>query len=470
MNIVNIITNFFKTNRWLFTIYLLIILFSIFSRFNLSFNTPYMDEYNYLFSAKEIISGSIWDTKSYIFSSNLPLYILYVGDYFAGILGARFISLLLGFSSIYFIFITTNNLYNNKNIAFISSLLFISQSTHIFVSKFATYDSLNFFFFSLTLMLCSFYYKEDKKYYYPIFIVISFLLSVFSKYISIIYLPFLFILFFIKESKKSFIYISLTLIPIFAYLYLYMDSLTTLYNHQILSVHLNNSDIIHVLENIIITTYDKILAFLLLFFIIKKDVNDLKKDNYLLILSLPLVIYHIYSKDIISLYKHINYFLLFVIPVLSSYFYLALNFSSRKNYFYSIAILCFILFTSIFNLHKLENGYPNNSEVISIIEKIDPNSHILSEDPYMFRYLLFKKNIKPNIEDIELNNDDIVIKKILNSDFDYIYLNQSVNKGLYEKIQSYLSKKKKLIYFKEYKMNKLFSNKQDGKLYLYKKP
>lgn len=460
----------YKKNKILFFVIILLVGFGLFFRLELNFNTPYMDEYNYLFVGKNLLEGTYWNTKSYIFSSDLPFYILGLGDYFYGIAGARLINEFLALISLFLFYKATKLIYS-KEVALLASLLLFIQANFIFIGKFATYDTIALLFFNLFIFFMAkiFTTKQENNLNY-LYASSSLVLAILCKYIVIIYLPF-FVLFLLykKDSKK----ILLSLVPIITlalYFFYYKIEILELYHNQVLSVHLKNASTLNILKEIIYYSYDKLLFAI---FLIYKRENISSKNTfslYLFYASLIMVFYHLISSDYISLYKHINYFFIFVIPIIAEKLYFLLNYSSRKDYLVVNTLLVIAMLFSLNTILKIESSYPNTSKIRPIIDSISDKALILSEDPYLFRYSLFNKLDPLNIVELNFTSEETLLKQIKNNKFDYIYLNGLVNPELSKKVRAIINRKVyKLELSEAYLLSKVVSTIDSGSIELYKK-
>lgn len=197
-----------------------------------------MDEVDYLFISKVLFLGRTWVTQTYVFSSNIPFYLLGIGEKLAGLLGARVISLIFGGFSITAFYFFVRDLLEDKKEALFSTLFLASQASFIFLSKFATYDI--FCFFMLSLWSGVRFYKQDKL-SWGIFSAVAFVLAVLCKYVVIIYLPFIGGLFLLAKGKKALPLVGVVATLLLSYFLIYKTDLTILYKIQIVGSHKSNS-------------------------------------------------------------------------------------------------------------------------------------------------------------------------------------------------------------------------------------
>jgi len=106
----------------------------------------HMDEYDYLFVGKTLLSGGHWPTHSYIFGWDLNWRLLAWGDnLFGGLSGARIIAAILGALSLLGMYSFVYTLWNNNHgVALIAALLLGFEGSHLYTSALATYDIVSF--------------------------------------------------------------------------------------------------------------------------------------------------------------------------------------------------------------------------------------------------------------------------------------------------------------------------------------
>ncbi len=293
---------------------------SVWQRLQLNFNAAYVDEADYLFVGRMLWLGEPWPTHTYIFSSDLPLYLLGLGDRFGGVIGGRVISAICGLVSLYSFYRAVRLLFKEQQVALLAVLLLAIQAPHIFISKFATYDVICLAFFTTALWLFIVACMEQEKSVVLLGIgaSLTFFLAMMSKYIVLVYCPLLFVILWVVRRHVAWLFAGVVTLLSVAYVGYYRADLAVLYHNQIATAHAANATPGEILW--IAIAYLAPLGLLWVWALYRSWSQRAIACSpaflgLLLVFALPLIGYHLKSRDMISLYKHLVYGVLFLCPV-----------------------------------------------------------------------------------------------------------------------------------------------------------
>ncbi len=453
------------------------ILISLWLRFSINFNSPYIDESDYLFVGRLLLSGVEWPNQSYIFSSDLPLYLIGVADAAGGIQAARILSLITGLISLYFSYKILLGMSDDYKIALSGTLILALNPVHIFLSKFATYDIYAFTFLIISLYFLQRFLKIMNSPWLA-GALIFLIASIFSKYIILPYAAPFFLIVFLKSRKLFFISILVFLVILIGYFLFYMKELRELYLTQITGTHSAIKDPAGVIYILFYYCGLMIMA-ALVSILIKSEKSDLFGVLFMVTCSLPLPVYHLLSQNPISFFKHTIYPSAFLIPVLIPLLKtLTQRDQSVKKSLVTASALSLYCIISVFQVREMENGYPDTSGVESYLnQNVKKNDILISEDSYLLRYLFYPRlalNQLFETSHFDNNKDHVyerkdVIDAVWEGKFDYVYLNGQITpllgKLLADKV---LKNSYELVYFEKYSLSSVFTQLRSGELRIYK--
>lgn len=465
---------------------------SLWLRVQFNFNAGHMDEYDYLFVGKRLLSGATWPSYSYIFGSDLNWYVLGLGDrWLGGLSGARTVAGLFGLLSLAGVYGFVYCLWSRHITACLAVALMSLQSIQLFISRFATYDIISFAYFSLALtpLLLACTRDGRRKYIYLLVAIALMSLAITSKYIVILYLPLLAGLAFLRAPHIGLLFGIAVGVILLCYIQWHWDALQTLYRVQIQGVHgVGNGSVQY-----IVTTTLGYLGVLLVGWLVAmmwsigcrsgpaRLTPDLKKLLLLLLLALPMAVYHLNAHNMISLFKHLVYATLFLIPAVA-WLLTRLLISQKHSGLKQVLASIFIIFISVINyqqLKSMEKAYANVTPVIKLARlNLSPTATVLSEDPYLFRYL--GEGVLPQAQIKESgwldNNLDgnyeaqDVIDAIWDRKFGYVFLNDQLHPTLNKKLRKILKMKRyKPLVNETYQITDVMSRQVTGKLSLYQR-
>ncbi len=460
-------------------------------RFQFDFNTGHMDEYDYLFVGKRLLSGQTWPSYTYIFGSDLNWYLLGLGERWQGISGARMVAAGFGLLSLLGIYWLVYSLWQRHLTAFIAAALLSIQSIQLFISRFATYDIISFACFSLALapLLLACTQSSRIKYSYLLLSIVLMVLAITSKYVVVLYLPVVAGFAFFYSRRIGLLFGSAVGFILLGYVAVHWESLQVLYRVQIQGVHGSGNGSAQYIVETILTYHSGLLITWLLAVLWCMRVHSnpfwkqstFKKLMLLLLLALPMLAYHLNALNMISLFKHLVYATLFLVPatawLLTSFLESEKN-NSLKQWLASSLILAMCAL-NYQQLKLMEVSYANVTPIIQQVEMgLDPNDTILSEDPYLFRYLASETLPQTQIKEsgwLDNNFDgkhqhQDVIDAVWDQKFSYVYLNDQLHPELNKKLRNILTiKKYKPLVDKAYKISDVMSRQVTGRIGLYKR-
>lgn len=452
---------------------------SIFFRLSLGYNTLHFDEAGYLFVGERLLNGAQWPTKTYVFSSDFPLILLAFFQKYFGEYGGRIFSAVVSFASLVYFYKIVSFARFSLSLRFLTLALACVQVSHIAISRLATYDALCFFF-----MTASTYYSmlsiTKKSMFWLIVSASAFLLSVFSKYIAIAYLPVFYFFLFLRSPRVALVFFGLTFPVLLGYVVVYYDSLIVLFQGQVQGSHANNVPPITLLKTLIFMFWPLVLWGLLMFPFLKWV--DFKIIFVLLSAASPVVAYHFYNKDFISLYKHsvyCSFALSFLVCYLVHCYRKPYIFNVNMNYFLS-ALVVLTLANSIYWIKESESGWPNYKALYTYVDAhSNENTRILSEDPYNFRYRYSDRIALKNLKDVnwfDYNQDGVreekdVLDAARDGYFSYIIVDESIRPNLVGKLKGdeNLAHYERVLYQPNIKVSALVNRNTSASIALYQR-
>lgn len=475
-----------KVNRLTWLVTLLVISFAlVWMRARLNFNGPYLDESNYLFVGKTLLDGGVWQTHTYIFSSDFPLYVFGVGDAFAGLIGARAIAAILGICSLVFYFDAVRRFFRSQQVALFATALLALSASHGFISKFAVYDIVCFVSFTAGLWTLSLaftrsgYQAQCWAFASSLCLVTAFL----SKYVIFLEMPLIGLMILIYRPQLAFALFTPALMIGFGYGYHYRADLQILYQQQIVTAHGNNASYAEILRVTLCYVWPILLLFILEFKQHWQRTGGHSRNQAMfrwsMWLALPIIFYHLRAHDLISFYKHIVYSVVFLAPLASVYLVRLLR--QKNNYIAQLPalILIIVAIQGMIQIRAIENAYPDGRDAVAFLkDTIGANSTVLSEDPYLLRHQL-RNQIKANhiYENAWFDNDgdqkhtrEDVIAGVWDGKFDFLYLDGRITPVTTEKLRKYVVQNKyKLIYQQPYHTSSVMFYQTEGKIEIYQR-
>lgn len=479
-------------------VFFLVLVASLWQRVQLGTSSAQMDEHDYLFVAKMLLAGKEWPTHTYIFGSDLSWYLLGWGEQFlGGITGARLIAMVAGLLSCTGLYLFAREFWQSSRVAWVATLLLASSANHIFISRLATYDSISFALFSLSLMPLMRGCVESNasvisRYKYTLVGSTLLVLAVLAKYPAILYLPFIGFFILITARRQFWVWATVVGAGIGSYTLFHWSDLKVLFDVQIMGTHGANTTYGGIAKGVAIQA-GLPLAMSLLAVLCARVKYSRERDVHrklflLLLMSTPLVMYHFQGKNLISLYKHINFSLYFLL-IASAWLVVeiynrcqGLYYRSRKRMVLAgLSIsLCFYWSLNYVLLKEMEKGYPDTAGLTEHIADINqiPDVSVLSEDPYLIRYHHFDNIPQQKIKEtswLDNDNDNTrsyqdVVDALWDRKFEVVLLTDAVHPKRNDLYRSILDKRGyRKTYSEFYELSSIATTNRSGQLSVYRK-
>jgi hypothetical protein len=421
------------------------VLFSVVQRLMLDFRAGHMDEYDYLFVGKALLNNVEWPTYTYIFGANFSWYAFGFADQlFGGLTGARMVSAGLGLVSLAGIFAVTKAVWGCHKTAWVAVLLLALQSSHIFISKIATYDSVSFALFALSLAPL-YVASENRQLSRKSLLLMCagsllLLAAVLAKYTTVAYVPFIGLALLFRSVRATLVYTLILSIGITLFVAMHWVDLKVLYDIQISGIHGANATYREIVSRSLNGSWLLLLPAVAAVLHARSNkaanARPLHTLLWLLLLASPLVLYHLQGRNLISLYKHLNYTNAFL-SIASAWLVMLVietkPWQSSRIFQYRSHILATltVVYVSVnaWQLRDTENGYPDMQGLLShLAQNQQAADSILSEDPYLFRYLKFG----------EMSQETIKETTWLDNDADGVHTLQDVNDAAWDRKFEYI--------------------------------
>lgn len=344
---------------------------------NLGYNSAHLDEVLSIFIGQKILTGeSCYACKQYIGSAIIQPVFAAIGDYYGGICGARAVGIFFGLGLTATIYGITRRIFDGRY-GLLAATLFIFSGTLLYLSKLATYDIVSAFF--LGLAFYALLVAEKKQ---PIFSKGSLLfsgafllfLSAMIKYTAVIFIPLLAFYVFMRNKSLHSLLFFLCPLVVFILIYGYVavyparyaigGSLITVYEHS------------HVPLRILSNWTFRWVAMPYLLSIFGLFHEERGKSALLLIfLSLPIILFHIFTGIEHSLTNNVIYSFIFLAPAAAlGVDHLGNIFSFKstdlwvKRFFISIILIVLWVF-GFQELRWLEKQYPNMNPIVEFFKE-----------------------------------------------------------------------------------------------------
>ncbi|MCS6808405.1 MAG: hypothetical protein RML40_07250 [Bacteroidota bacterium] len=467
-------------------------------RFSVHYNSPYLDECDYIFVGRVLLSGESWTTKTYMFSSDMHLYVYGIIDrifsHEHSYIAARVFAGFLGLASLSLYYVFVLSLYrqhhDSRRIAELSTLLFALTTPHTFISQFATYDIFCCFFFAAAcaaLSLAIFSTQYNPLPIRPMWLIVAgsvlFACAILAKYIALVYLPFFAFILVILHRRAALVFFLTAGAILGMYIALHHAELLELYKRQMLGTHKSNATTLHILS--ITSQYIgyTVLVALSLVLYRRRVILSLPHYGTLMVLSLPLLVYHTQSGDTISLYKHVVYTCFFLAPIAGEALYHLLCVASERNTDRLRAVAGITVVVGFcllwWQLRDIHHAYPNTDAITRLVRStMTSETTILSEDAYLFRYACFPTIPTKNLEEMTWfdNNRDgkyeaqDVIDAVWEGKFEYVYLNGLILRELGDELEhGILQRRYDLVLRVPYTNSRVMNPINTGSLRLYRR-
>lgn len=290
-----------------------------------------------------------------------------LGDYVGGLPGARSVSIFFGLGATIIIYFITRTAFLNKY-GLTAAMLFLFTPTSLYLSRLATYDIISVFFLSLSFLLILKAEKQTSTVRIDLCLLtgaIALILASITKYLAFVYvLPFIIYVFWRNNFIRAFLFF---FFPITAFLTLYVlmtivptwniisGSLSGLYSEGKLGFNVLGDRIYQ---------WIALPCILAVFGFFHKELPK-KVCIPLVLLSLPVVLLHLFTGDGRSVTKNVIFPIMFLIPVaalgidhIGSLFSMNVSNSWSKPFFIT-AVFIIVWVFGFTGLRWLEHQFPD---------------------------------------------------------------------------------------------------------------
>lgn len=354
---------------------------------NLNYNSPFLDEAIYLTLGKQVLSWQWQPEDPYAWVGGNPLFyptLSAIFGFLGGIVGSRFLSVILGTFSVYLMYqfgrmlklasgSKVNEIIGLTSAAFLGIL-----AMPVFLSRWAIYDMLSFSLFLLGLVFLqralnvkkADLWEREGKYFV---VAVAFFLSFLAKYITLILFPIVLLWAFIKSKelgKESLSvairYFMLPLIGVIGfYFFRYMDDLLHFQREQVSTTSYSTEQIvtqflIYALPAIVIALGGLVILLLR---------KQLKVSLYLVAASAVVPVVHVITNNFASVNQHSFLSIVFLLPLGA---YLFTKMYERHKLIGSIVTFSALLVVSLYSqgqVRQLENMWTNTNDVMAYLQE-----------------------------------------------------------------------------------------------------
>lgn len=372
---------------------LLILLVSFCIRvINLNYNSPFLDEAIYQTLGKQVLAWQWQVEDPYAWVGGNPLFyptLSAIFSFFGGIVGSRFLSVVLGTFSIYLMYLFAKKLHFSKNkktneiIGLLSSAFLGVLAMPIFLSRWAIYDMLSFtlFLYGLVLLQRAIHFNktglwEREGKFLPVAFV--FFLSFLAKYITLILFPIviLWAIYLCKQRSIETFSVSIRyfVIPLILALSIYFfQNMTDLIHFQSEQVSTTAYSMEQIFRQYLAYALPGLVIALggLVLLLLKKQFLT---PMFLFIAAAVVPVVHIITNNYASVHQHAYLSLIFFLP-LGAYFFSKVI--EKQKLFGSLISVCFITFIFFYSqsqVRQLENMWTNTNDVMTFLKE-NTSSH-----------------------------------------------------------------------------------------------
>lgn len=385
---------------------LVLAIFSTYILRDLSYNTAFVDEAIYATVGEEVLRGIFWESAlSWMGGSYLYPVISALINRLYGLAGVRAFS----YFCLFIAGICGGEIarkIGGRGARIFTVSLFFSSAIVLNLASLGTYDAPAILFFALSTLFAINSRTESKRKEILLILgsAILFLLSVLSKYIAIIFLPFLILFLMPADSKRFLKRILLFLLPFFCGFVIYsvinLDSLTNFFGSDAFK---DTKDRVFIAINIakLLNVY-ALVPFSLLFMLYKKPAH--KYVLFVLFLAgLAPISYHLVFSNYRSVWKHLVLSLFLWSPIMGSSASLILSrfnkftqvreiYSNVSQLVYAglIAVVIFGLWLNMSDHWRFQRSWPSASASLQYLAKVRrPSDKVFAEGSAVYKYHLF---------------------------------------------------------------------------------
>ena len=442
----------------------LIILISFVIRvYNLSYNSPFLDEAIYLVLGKEVLGGHWQEAAPFSWVGGMPLFYPPLSAIFGnfGIIGARVLNVLLGTLSVYLMYEFAKSLIlsgkekTNEVIGLVSASFLGVLAIPIYLSRLAIYDMLSFTLFlsglvflqkALLIQRPEAMQRENRLF----LAAAAFFFSFLAKYVTLIFFP-LVLVWALYHSKK----LGKTAISAFlSYFAAPLVIATTVY------IVWNFSELRHFLTDQVGDSQNKSKEILTRFgtytllptlFAVFGGLALLFKRRFLiltvlLIASVLTLAVHVITNSLPAVHQHTFLSIIFMLPIAAYLFGLILE---RRWWFGSLIIVFTLAITFVYSqnqVRELESSWPNTNTVMAYLKTTTTNHEkLLSFEGDVTTLALPNLNGK-NIVGVfdfkykELSGENAYQQALRDSYFDFVLFNEDSSNETAKTVKNSITK------------------------------
>ena len=379
-------------NKFPNNVLLLIIFVSFVIRiYNLNYNSPFLDEAQYIVLGKKVLEGHWQELDPFAWVGGMPLLYPPIAALFGvfGILGARFLNVLFGTLAIYLIYEFSKNLQLSENkrtneiIGLVAASLLGILAIPLYLSRLAIYDMPSFTFFLVGLVLLQkalllkqpdLWQRENRFFFSAVFFLLSFL----TKYTTFIFLPFILIwaLYISRKQGKEAVrhyvkyFAAIIIGGTIAYFTWHFDALSHFFAEQIGEAQNQSQQII---DQFVQYTLPILIAAVLaiVIFLLRRKVTLLPLMLLLGAFVVPLV--HLATNNVKAINQQTFLSLIFLLPLASYFFSFLLEKTRVIGGFIAIIVFIGLFISSQNQLQKLQTSWSNTQNIMNYMKSSTTN-------------------------------------------------------------------------------------------------
>lgn len=448
---------------------------------NLNYNSPFLDEAQYIVLGQKVLAGHWQESDPFSWVGGMPLFYPTLSAVFGifGIIGARFLNVLLGTLSVYLVYeftkslLFSNNERENKIAGLIAAGFLAVLANPLYLSRLAIYDMLSFslFLLGLVFLVKGFTIKKPDLWQREnrfVVAAIAFTLSFLAKYIVLILLPFiiLFGLWYMSRfGKKKFkIYLTYFIVPLTVIVGGYsIWQFNALLHFQTEQVSASESQSFNIIRNFFTYSLPVLIpAFVgsVLLFVQKQKIMPVILITFALIT--PVI--HVVTNNLAASIQHTFLTIIFLLPLAA---YGLLSVIRKWHFAGTILLMGMLVGTLLYSypqLRLLESEWPNTNAVMDYLKENTTNHEKVLSSQDDITVLTLSNLTDENITGIytfEYKNriEADAYRLALNEDyFNFVLLNDHDHQEVEKTARDALTSHYKQVYgqapFVVYKLNK----------------
>lgn len=373
--------------KWPTILLILILLVAFGIRvYNLNYNSPFLDEALYILLGEKVLGGHWQEENPFGWVGGMPLFYPPLAAFFSklgGVVGARFLNVLLGTLSVYLIYEfskalrITNNKNSNQIIGLIAAALLSVLAIPVFLSRLAIYDMLSFTLFlgglvflqqGIGLQQPALWYHEHKLFVAAVFFFLSFL----AKYVTLTFFPLVAVWALLQSYRVS----KKALRQVLTYFVVPLAVASIAYivwNFQALR-HFNVDQIGDSQNNsrLILMQYFKYAGLPLLMALLGGILMIWKKQallvSGLLLAALSVPVVHLLMNSSSAVHQHTFLSLIFLLPLVGYLLWYVVSFDRLIGTVATLFLVGLVFTRSFTQVQSLQTTWPNTTAVMRFVQ------------------------------------------------------------------------------------------------------